>query len=131
MSDRIAQERTRLTTQFDAIGEALAALGHRADGGASASRPAAGGRAKREAVTLAILEALKTMGPIKPGELARVSGVKPTTVSTALDNGGRNRSRCRALTTKSRRNWRDGGRIQRHESRWHAARFSAMRSPLI
>ena len=86
--DRVTEERGRLTSQLESIGHALAALGHRSDVKSKAPSTGKSGtrrRAKRGTVTLATLRTLQTKGPIKPAALAQAAGVKPTTVSTALD----------------------------------------------
>jgi DNA-binding MarR family transcriptional regulator len=75
-------------------------LGHRSNESAARPKPAAGRRAKRGTVTLAILQTLKAKGPIKPAELARIAGAKPTTVSVALDN-----FRKKSLVTRSNAGW--------------------------
>lgn len=92
--DRVAEERARLTSQLEAIGHALAALGSRSEPKAKVATPAkrgSGRRAKRGTVTLSILRVLNEKGPIKPAALAAAANLNPNTVSTLLDSFRRKR----------------------------------------
>jgi hypothetical protein len=87
-------EREQLNSQVEALDQVLGVLGASSGGnsrtgraGMTAGRGRGGRRrARRGTAILGILRALDQQGPLKPARVAELSGVKPTTVSTALDN---------------------------------------------
>jgi hypothetical protein len=88
----IDAQRTQLTSQIEALDRVLSSLGGQPSSAATARASAAarkaprrGGRTQRGAAILGILQALDRGGPLKPAQVAEMSGVKPTTVSTTLD----------------------------------------------